>query len=252
MKTRILQTKIWKDSYFSSLNLTERLIFLYLLTNDKVNILHCYEISSREIAFDTGINTPMVEDVKAKFQKGGRFEFFKDWVLIINAYKYEEYKGEKNETAKTKLIREMSKDVKGWYDNVLDRGIDRGMHTLSIGSISHNTEIISHKGVVKGKRPIEIYTTKFNELFKSNFQIIEKRAEKLNLRLKKFPLPEILKALYNLSTSSFHKGENESGWVADPDFLIRSDSQIDKWLNQKPKNKDPFADYKLIPRNESN
>ena len=46
-----------------------------------------------------------------------------------------------------------------------------------------------------------------------------------------FTLEEILKALDNLSKSEFHQGDNDRGWKADPDFLIRNDEQIDKWLN---------------------
>lgn len=98
----------------------------------------------------------------------------------------------------------------------------------------------------------DTFLIKFNTLFGSAYRTNKDRREKLHLRLKKFSLDEILTALENLSNSEFHKGENERGWVADPDFLIRSDSQIDKWLNHKPKNKEPFANYKLIPRNESN
>lgn len=230
MKTRILQTKIWKDSYFSSLNHSERLLFLYLLTTERVNILHCYEVTSREISFDTGINTPMVDDIKAKFKKDNKFDFYKDWVRIINAYKYEDYRGEKNDTAKEKLLREMSEDVLAWYKGVLDRGIDRGIDTPSIGSINHNTEIISNKEVVKEKKPLDIYTEKFNELFKRKYKIVEGRGNKLKTRLKTFTLDEILQALTNLSRSSFHRGENDRGWFADPDFLIRSDEEVDKWL----------------------
>lgn len=145
MKTRILQTKIWKDPYFCELSAQEKLLFLYLLTNDKVNILHCYEITHREISFDTGIPTTIVEKICEKFGAEQRFGFYKGWVHLVNAYKYETYMGEKNELAKDKLLKEMSKDVLDWYNTILDRGIHTSIDTPSIPSIIHNTEIISHK-----------------------------------------------------------------------------------------------------------
>lgn len=153
MKTRILQTKIWKDEYFCSLNTQEKLLFLYFLTNDKVNILHCYEISSREASFDTGIPAPIVDKARTKFKADGKLGAYKNWLYILNAYKYEEYKGDKNDTAKGKLVKEMSNDVLDWYKAILDTGIDRGIDTPPIPSINHKSEIINNNiGVVKGKK----------------------------------------------------------------------------------------------------
>ena len=83
-------------------------------------------------------------------------------------------------------------------------------------------------------KEINTYVSSFNEKFKSSYQVTSGRDNKLSLRLKKFTLEEILKALDNLSKSKFHQGDNDRGWKADPDFLIRSDEQVDKWLNVKP------------------
>jgi hypothetical protein len=71
----------------------------------------------------------------------------------------------------------------------------------------------------------------FNKLFNTNYQLTRGREEKLRLRLKTYKQEQILAALTNLSRSSFHRGKNDRSWVADPDFLIRSDEQIDRWLN---------------------
>jgi hypothetical protein len=53
-------------------------------------------------------------------------------------------------------------------------------------------------------------------------------------RLECFSFSDIIKALNNLARSEWHQGNNDRGWVADPDFLIRSDEQIDNWLNKTP------------------
>lgn len=86
----------------------------------------------------------------------------------------------------------------------------------------------------KENKEINTYMSSFNGKFKSSYQVTSGRDNKLSLRLKKFTLEEILKALDNLSKSKFHQGYNDRGWKADPDFLIRSDEQVDKWLNAKP------------------
>lgn len=71
----------------------------------------------------------------------------------------------------------------------------------------------------------------FNSLFKSKYQETDGRKKKLATRLKIYTFDQIITALKNLSESKFHQGDNDRGWKADPDFLLRSDEQIDKWLN---------------------
>lgn len=140
MKTRIVETKFWKDNYVVDLSPEEKLLYLFFLTSERVNILHCYEVTDREIAFDTGIDTPIIRGVKKKFEKDGKLSFYKNYVCLINAYKYESYTGPLNENAKLKLLKQMNPDVEKWY-----RGIYRGIDTpIAIPSINHKSEIISN------------------------------------------------------------------------------------------------------------
>lgn len=141
MKTRIVETKFWKDPYVADLLPKEKLLFLFFLTSERVNIIHCYEITDREITFDTGIDTPIIEDTKKKFAKDGKFAFYKNYVCLINAWKYENYTGTKNEPAKERLIQQLGEDVAKWY-----RGIYRGIDTLiAIPPISHKSKTIDNK-----------------------------------------------------------------------------------------------------------
>lgn len=92
----------------------------------------------------------------------------------------------------------------------------------------------------KGERSVagktEILVEKYNQLWGTKLKATKGRVTKLGVRLKTFTFEEILTALENLSTSPWHRGMNERGWVADPDFLLRSDEQVDKWLNyNKPR-----------------
>lgn len=149
MKTRILHTKFWKDSFVAELTPVEKLIFNYLLTNENITILHLYECSDREIMFDTGATKDQVTRAKEKLQEAGKVFFYKDYILLGNADRYESYMGERNDVAKEKLKKELPKDVLDWYNNISDRGIE-GVY---IPSINHKQEIINNKErVVKGKQ----------------------------------------------------------------------------------------------------
>lgn len=149
MKTRIIQTRFWSDGFVSSLTPLEKLIFNYYLTNEKVNIIHCYECPDKYVLVDTGVSKEILVKCKQKLQKAGKLFFYKDYVLLTNAGKYESYKGQQNEIAKEKLFKEMSNDVLDWYNNPFDRGMDTPQRV----PINHKPEIINNKsetGVVKG------------------------------------------------------------------------------------------------------
>ena len=59
-------------------------------------------------------------------------------------------------------------------------------------------------------------------------------AKKIRIRLKTYTVGELHQAATNLSMSPWHRGENPEGTeYCDPDFLYRTDRQVDKWLNKK-------------------
>jgi hypothetical protein len=140
MKTRIIETKFWKDAYVAELSPIEKLLYLYFLTTERVNIIHCYEITDREISFDTGIDTPIIRVTKAKLAKDGKIAVYKDFVCLLNAYKYETYRGPQNEEAKKKLIIQLGENVAKWY---------RGIYTPLIGTINNKSEIINNNTEVR-------------------------------------------------------------------------------------------------------
>jgi uncharacterized protein YdaU (DUF1376 family) len=71
----------------------------------------------------------------------------------------------------------------------------------------------------------------FEESVKTKVLVISDRRKKhIGARLKVFSLEDIKKAIYNFSTSEFYTGENDRGWKADLDWIIKSDEQIEKGL----------------------
>ena len=88
---------------------------------------------------------------------------------------------------------------------------------------------------IKERKEITDYIEAFNSRFSSSYQETTKRTVLLRERLKKFTMEQIIKAIDNMSRDKFCRGENESGWIADPDYLIRNDEIVDRWLNRTPK-----------------
>ena len=55
MAYRSFSTGTWIDPWFEKLNPSEKLLFIYLWTNDVCNQSGCYQISLRRIEFETGL-----------------------------------------------------------------------------------------------------------------------------------------------------------------------------------------------------
>lgn len=142
MITRILYTEIWSDDFFMELSPEEKLLFIYFLTNDKVNIIHLYQCSNARIKADTGIDTSIIEVSKKKFERANKIYFKKNYVFLKNANRFENYTGDRNEIAKLKLFARLSKDTLEWYNNISDTPI----HTpIIIPSINNKSKTINNK-----------------------------------------------------------------------------------------------------------
>jgi hypothetical protein len=92
-KNRYINTRFWDDDYIGDLAPLEKLMFLYLLTNSCTNILGIYEITDKRISFDTGIQRQDVKAIMDKFASDGKVKRIKDYVVMINFAKHQEYKG---------------------------------------------------------------------------------------------------------------------------------------------------------------
>jgi len=69
---RYISTSFWDDEWVQKLNLTEKALYLYLLTNTLTNIAGVYKISERRILFDTGLQYSEYINIFGKFEKAGK------------------------------------------------------------------------------------------------------------------------------------------------------------------------------------
>jgi len=103
-KQRMINTKMWDDSYFSELKPTEKLLFVYLLTNSLTNISWIYEIQLKRITFDTWLNNSDLKKILDKFKDDWKIYFFNDYIMIKNFIKNQNI----NPSVIKWIIRELS------------------------------------------------------------------------------------------------------------------------------------------------
>lgn len=77
----------------------------------------------------------------------------------------------------------------------------------------------------------------------SKYKLTEKRKLKLKARLKDAGADMLRAAINNVAGSAWHMGDNDRGWTADLDFIIRSYEQVEKLSQMGESNK--IVEYKI-------
>jgi hypothetical protein len=92
IKSRLLRCKFWSDEYISSLEPTQKLLYIYLLTNELTTVAGVYEISIRRMEFDTGLSEKLCGINLDKFQNDNKVFYKNNWIVIRNFIKNQDLK----------------------------------------------------------------------------------------------------------------------------------------------------------------
>lgn len=87
---RFASSCFWTDSYISELSTDEKLMYMYLITNMYVDMTGIYEISKRQISFDTGISKERTEAILSKFDTDNKLFYVNGYIALKNYLKYQE------------------------------------------------------------------------------------------------------------------------------------------------------------------
>ena len=165
MKTRIIHTKVWKDKWFVNLSKDAKVLWLYLLTNDKINISGVYELTDREILFDTSIDTSILESKKKELYP--KAVFFNGWVRVANIERYNRYRNSPlNEIAYRKEMSYLSEDEFRGLGIPTDTSIYTPINKKQ-EIINKKQEIINNKSEIRNKKRIEDIKKETREKLKS-------------------------------------------------------------------------------------
>jgi hypothetical protein len=80
---RSVNTKFWEDPWVEDLNVTNKLLFLYLITNSYANLAGIYEITIKRICFETGIDKQSVSNGLKLFAKDKKAYFVDDNYIVL-------------------------------------------------------------------------------------------------------------------------------------------------------------------------
>ena len=86
-KRRSINTKFWDDPFIQDLTPSEKLLFLYLITNPLTNLLGIYEISIKRISFDTGLSKEIILKGLESFETIKKIFYQNNFIIIPNFLK---------------------------------------------------------------------------------------------------------------------------------------------------------------------
>ena len=87
---RQIHVKIWKDNWFLDLDPKEKLLYIYLFSNDLTSLSGIYQISQKVIAFETGLNNQWIAKALSNFQTQGKIEYEDGYIWLKKLRKYHE------------------------------------------------------------------------------------------------------------------------------------------------------------------
>lgn len=180
-KLRSLNTSIWNDVWFEDLNVERKLLFVYLITNEKTNMLGIYEISSKKISFDTGISKDNVLKHLLYFEKTGKIKYIDDRIILLNYLKHQNYNFNMKKSA-IDIYNDLPNCLKMSVNDNLSRD-EKGFETLCKGfgmvrkvevEYEEETEFKLEEETEKGKKggvPIELHFPFESEKFLEQWNI---------------------------------------------------------------------------------
>jgi hypothetical protein len=77
---RSIDTAVWDDPWFADLEPDAKLFFLYLITNDRTNASGAYEVTVRQMAFETGLDAYRIDTLLTAFDT--RIEWYPEHHII--------------------------------------------------------------------------------------------------------------------------------------------------------------------------
>ena len=116
-KQRYINTRFWNDGYISNLDPVEKLMFIYLLTNEHTNISGVYEIPIKIIGIETGIDGGMIKKILKRLE--ARIRYIDGFVVLKNFVKHQETGSELVQKGIVNCLKELDKK---FLEKIVNKG----------------------------------------------------------------------------------------------------------------------------------
>lgn len=91
-KQRIIKDEIWDDEWFYELDPSEKLVWVFLLTNPRGNIAGIYKLNKKWASQATGLDFDVFKTILSRFVKDGKIIDEESWIGLVNFHKHLAYR----------------------------------------------------------------------------------------------------------------------------------------------------------------
>lgn len=104
---RWFNTRFWNDSFVADLDPTEKLLFIYFLTNEHCNIAGIYEVPVKIIALETGFEVSMVKKILKDLKD--KVRYLEGRVVVKNWLKHQSFESADTKTGILNVLKHLDK-----------------------------------------------------------------------------------------------------------------------------------------------
>lgn len=97
---------MWDDDWFYELDPSEKLVWVFLLTNPRANIAGIYKLNKRWASQATGLDYDVFNTILSRFVKEGKIIDQESWVGLVNFHKHLAYRNASVAQGIVRLYRE--------------------------------------------------------------------------------------------------------------------------------------------------
>lgn len=91
-KQRIIKDEIWDDDWFYELEPSEKLVWVFLLTNPRGNIAGIYKLNKKWASQATGLDLDVFNTILARFVADKKILDENSWIGLVNFHKHLAYR----------------------------------------------------------------------------------------------------------------------------------------------------------------
>jgi len=134
MNTRIVKTSLWRDNKIQHLSKNSTLLFVYLITNECINLCGLYELPDTYLSLQCKLTDEELQVSKKDLQAIKVAYFYEGWIYMPNSLRHNKYhKSPKTMTAYTNQVTAIPTKIKDYFRNLHgDSSIDSTIHSVSI------------------------------------------------------------------------------------------------------------------------
>jgi uncharacterized phage protein (TIGR02220 family) len=229
-KLRSVSTTFWSDPFIEKLSPKDKLLFLYLITNEKTNMLGVYENTIKKMSFETGLPSNEVETILKRLEGFGKVKYINNWVMLVNYMKHQNYNPNMKKSA-IDCYNELPNELK-IKDLVLDRDKPlEAFETLSkyLGIVRKSEYKLEDELEDKGYIDFCFFIDSLNSILGKKFTKAKKYRDSFKARVNDgYSVEQMLTAIKNAKADNHHV---DTGFMyLTPEFILRVD-KLERFLN---------------------